>query len=141
MVLQNLLIQNSFLTEVNIGAGTPTAGRRQSFVDVPTLRNVKIYGLQVISETQLTKSPNNATVVSALGCAGAVVTINVRGARRSAEDVYQYPLFDLIPSSNGGLIRWFNGIVIDLPKSYITILDPTNISASESFIFNWIYRK
>ena len=141
MVLQNLLIQNSFLVERNIGASAPTAGQRISFVDVPTLRNVKIYGIQCISETQLTKSPNNATVVSALGCAGAILTVNVRVRDNSAEDVYQYPCFDLVPSSNGGLIRWYNGIMIDLPKSYITITDATNQSANESFVFNFIFRK
>jgi hypothetical protein len=137
MVLQNLLIDNSYLVEVNIGSGAPAAGQRISFLDVPTLRNVKVYGIQCLSETNLSKSPNNKTVVAANGCAGAVVTFAIQ----QSEKVYQYPLYDLISSVNGGLIRWFNGLNINLPKSYITILDPTNISASESFMFNFDFRK
>jgi hypothetical protein len=66
---------------------------------------------------------------------GIIVTF----AEASTETVYQYPLSDLIPGNNAGLIRLFNDKEINLPKSYITILDPTNLNIDDAVIFNFIY--
>ena len=130
------IIKNSYLVEVNIA--TPAIGQRYYFLDVPTLRAPYVFvsGIEAYTTDQQSKSPLNADVISQLGATGIVVTWAVK----ESEDVYQMPLFSLIAAYNAGVIREFANKQINLTKSYITILDPTNIVAGESCIFNFYYQ-
>ena len=129
------IIKNSYLVEVNLT--TLTTGQRYNFLDVPTLRAPYIFvqGIEAYTKDQITKSPNGATAVSALGAAGIVCTFTVR----ETEEVYQIPYFTLIAAQNAGMIREFFNKQINLTKSYITVLDATNLTAGESAIFNFYY--
>jgi len=60
-------------------------------------------------------------------------------AVRETEEVYQIPYFTLISAANAGMIREFANKQINLTKSYVTILDSTNLNAAESCIFNFYY--
>lgn len=130
------IIYNSYLVEVNLT--TVAVGQRYYFLDVPTLRAPYIFvqGIEAYNRDQVTQSPNAATIISAAGAQGIVVTFAVR----ETEEVYQIPYFTLIASANGGLIREFANKQINLTKSYITILDPAALSAGESAIFNFYYQ-
>ena len=129
------IINNSYLVEVNLT--TVANGQRYYFLDVPTLRAPYIFvqGIEAYSSDQVKLSPNNSTIISASGATGIVVTFAVR----ETEEVYQIPYFTLISAANAGMIREFANKQINLTKSYVTILDSTNLNAAESCIFNFYY--
>ena len=129
------IINNSYLVEVNLT--TVANGQRYYFLDVPTLRAPYIFvqGIEAYSSDQVALSPNNSTIISAAGATGIVVTFAVR----ETEEVYQIPYFTLISAANAGMIREFANKQINLTKSYVTILDSTNLNAAESCIFNFYY--
>jgi len=130
------IINNSYLVEVNMTS--VALGQRYYFLDVPTLRAPYIFvqGIEAYSRDQVGYSPNNAPIIGAAGATGLVVTFAVR----ETEEVYQIPYFTLVAASNAGLIREFANKQINLTKSYITILDATNLNAGESAIFNFYYQ-
>lgn len=129
------IINNSYLVEVNLT--TVANGQRYYFLDVPTLRAPYIFvqGIEAYNKDQVAISPNNSSIISPTGATGIVVTFAVR----ETEEVYQIPYFTLISSVNGGIIREFANKQINLTKSYVTILDATNLSAAESCLFNFYY--
>ncbi len=129
------IINNSYLVEVNLT--TVANGQRYYFLDVPTLRAPYIFvqGIESYNADQVAISPNNSNIITAAGCTGIVVTFAVR----ETEEVYQIPYFTLISSANGGIIREFANKQINLTKSYVTILDSTNLTAAESCLFNFYY--
>lgn len=128
------IINRSYLTEIKF-VNTPSAGAKVPFLDVPQLRNVYTVGLECFTATQLTVSPNSNTVVTAV--TGLVLTLAVN----NTEEVYQIPCIDLVPGSNSGLIRLFKNKTVNLPKSYITILDTSGLSINQAVLFNFIYEK
>jgi len=130
------IIKNSYLIEVNIS--TPAVGQRYYFLDVPTLRAPYIFvnGIEAYTRDQVFFSPLNALVVTQAGSTGIVVTFAVK----ESEDIYQMPLFSFVSGYNAGIIRELANKQINLTKSYITILDPSNINAGESCIFNIYYQ-
>ncbi len=133
------VIEFSYLTEIKI-TNVPAANQTYPFVDYPQLRlkmqAVKVIGISCFTRTQLTKSPNSNTLVSAV--TGMVLTLQVSD---SSQDVYLIPCIDLVSGSNSGLIRLFKEKLINFTKSYITILDAAALAQGESVCFNIIYRK
>jgi hypothetical protein len=132
-----MIITNSYLVELNLP--TISLGQRYTFLDVPQLRYnaVIIDGLEAFTGTQLATSPNNKTIISA----GASINIVCTFVVDETEEIYQIPYYTLISANNAGLIREFANKRINLVKSYATILNTTGLTASESLIFNFYYRK
>lgn len=130
------IIQNTYLIEVNMP--TVSVGLQVPFLDVPNLRYPKIFlqGIEAFLNVQMAKSPNGSNIVTAAGATGLVLTLSVQ----DTEEVYQMPYYSLIAGSNAGLIREFANKQINLTKSYITILDPTNVTAGQSALFNLYYK-
>lgn len=126
------IINRSYLTEV-LFTNTPSVGMRVMFLDIPQLRNVTTVGLECFTATQLTTSPNSKVVVTAV--TGIVLTLAIG----NVEEVFQVPCIDLVPGSNSGLIRLLKNKTINLPKSYITVLDATGLVIDTSVLFNFIY--
>jgi hypothetical protein len=132
-----MIITNSYLVELNLPS--ISLGQRYTFLDVPQLRYnaVIIEGLEAFTEVQLATSPNNKAIITALGSLNLVLTLVVN----ETEEIYQIPYYTLISANNAGLIREFANKRINLVKSYITILNTTNLTAGQSVIFNFYYRK
>lgn len=132
-----MIITNSYLVELNLPS--IALGQRYTFLDVPQLRYnaVIIEGLEGFTNTQLAVSPNNKNIITSAGSLNLVLTLVVD----ETEDIYQIPYYTLISSNNAGLIREFANKRINLVKSYITILNTTGLTAGESAIFNFYYRK
>jgi hypothetical protein len=55
------------------------------------------------------------------------------------EMIYQYPSYDANPVNVSGFYRDINPFQLQLTKSYITVLDRTNIAANDSVIVNFFY--
>jgi hypothetical protein len=132
-----MIITNSYLVELNFP--TISLGQRYTFLDVPQLRYnaVIIEGLEAFTVDQLKVSPNNKAIISATSSLNLVLTLVVD----ETEELYQIPYYTLISGENAGLIREFANKRINLVKSYITILNTTGLTAGESAIFNFYYRK
>jgi hypothetical protein len=130
------IIKNSYLIEVNIT--TPAVGQRYYFLDVPTLRApyVFINGVEAYTADQVTFSPLNAPIITQSGSTGVTITFAVK----ESEDIYQMPYFSYVAGYNSGIIRELANKQINLTKSYITILDTTNIVAGQSALFNVYYQ-
>jgi hypothetical protein len=132
-----MIITNSYLVELNLP--TISLGQRYTFLDVPQLRYnaVIIDGLEAFTSDQLATSPNAKTIIPANAAQNIVLTLVVD----ETEDMYQIPYYTLISGNNAGLIREFSNKRINLVKSYATILNVTNLTANQSLIFNFYYRK
>ena len=132
-----MIITNSYLVELNLP--TVSLGQRFTFLDVPQLRYnaVIIDGIEAFTADQLATSPNAKTIIPAAAATGIVLTLVVD----ETEELYQIPYYTLISGNNAGLIREFANKRINLVKSYATILNITSLTAGNSLIFNFYYRK
>jgi hypothetical protein len=127
-------IVRSYLTEVNLGTSTPGTGANINIKDYPQLRDVYVTGFEVFSDNVLTLSPSGKTVVGSL--TGITITlVDIY----NMEMVYQYPTYDLNPVNVGGFYRDFNPFQIQITKSFISIIDPTNVAANQSVVINFFY--
>lgn len=129
----NFKIRRSFLAEVNLP--TVAAGNTYYFADIPQLRNVYTYGIEAVSDTQLSKTPLGFTVAAAAQIKTATVVLT----EMDTNVIYQMPYYTLVASLNGGYIRTFNFLRINLVKSYIQLVD-TGITATNSLAFNFYYQ-
>jgi len=128
------LIEKSYLTEINLGPGTPTAGKTLNFINYPQLNGKSILGLQVCDSSVLAVSPSTKTVVSTL--TGLVFTaLDVANKER----IFQYPCYDLNPKNVGGFYRSFQPFQINLQKSGILITSAGSLNADESVVINILY--
>lgn len=132
-----MIITNSYLVELNLP--TIGLGQRYTFLDVPQLRYnaVIIDGLEAFTSTQLTTSPNGKAIITDAASLGIVLTFVVN----ETEEVYQIPYYTLVSGNNAGLIREFGNKRINLVKSYATILNIAGLTAAQSLIFNFYYKK
>lgn len=129
------IIKNSYLVELNVGASVAVQ-KQVNFQFVPQLERKQIYAVQVFSSTNVSLSPNGATVASAAALADVTVTFMV-GIN---QEVVLYALTDLNPLLNSGFIRMFNNKLLNLTKSFITIQSVATIAANQSLLFNFIYQ-
>lgn len=127
-------ILRSYLAEINLGSTLPGANSNIEFPDFPQLRNVVIYGIEVIKSNVLSTSPTQKTIVTTL--AGITMTVADKDQKNIIES---YPCTDLDPTTTGGLIREFKPFSLNLVKSYITIVNSTGLNANESVCFNVFY--
>ena len=129
-------IVRSYLTEINVGTTQPGNGTNINFKDYPQLRDIYITGFAFYDVTQVSLSPAGKTVVTANSLPGITVTLL---DIYNMEMIYQYPSFDANPINASGFYRDIFPFQLQLTKSYITVLDNTNIAANESVIVNFFY--
>jgi hypothetical protein len=127
-------IVRSYLTEINVGTTQPGNGTNINFKDYPQLRDIFITGFAFYDTNQVAFSPSGKTVVSSL--TGITVTLL---DIYNMEMIYQYPSYDANPINASGFYRDIYPFQLQLTKSYITILDNTNVAADESVLINFFY--
>jgi hypothetical protein len=127
-------IVRSYLTEINVGTTQPGNGTNINFKDYPQLRDIFITGFAFYDNNQVTFSPSGKAVVSTL--TGITVTLL---DIYNMEMIYQYPSYDANPINASGFYRDIYPFQLQLTKSYITILDNTNVAADESVLINFFY--
>ncbi len=141
MITNELIITNSYLAEINFSqAGA--AGQRVYFKDIPTLTPrdgrtvIETVGLEVFSRSELSTSPNGATIITSANLATIALTLTV-GSR---EKCFLIPCKSLQATVNGGIIRRFYNLPVNVVKSYVQVFS-TGIGAGESVCFNFYYRE
>lgn len=141
MITNELIITNSYLAEIQF-ATAGAAGQRVYFKDIPTLTPrdgktiIETVALQVFTQSDLTTSPNGNTVISDANLATLLLTLTV-GSR---ERCFLIPGSTLRSAINGGNIRRFYNLPINIVKSYVQVVS-TGINANESVCFNFYYRE
>jgi len=125
--------EKSILVELKItsvGIGTNI-----SFNDVPQLRGKYIQAVEVFTATQVAKTQTQQTTVADAGKNGILVNLDVD----SDVIIENIPYYTLISSNNGGLIREFKNLKLNINKSNIYIGDPTNIVVNTCALFCFYY--
>lgn len=129
-------IVRSYLTEINVGTTQPGNGTNINFKDYPQLRDIYITGFAFYDVSSVSVSPSGKAVVAANALPGITVTLL---DIYNMEMVYQYPSYDANPVNVSGFYRDINPFQLQLTKSYITVLDNTNIVQNDSVIVNFFY--
>lgn len=141
MITPELIITNSYLAEINF-ATAGAAGQRVYFKDIPTLTprdgvtTIQTVGIEVISADELAVSPNGNTVIAAASLATITLTLTVQ----SKEVCFQIPCNSLRTTNNGGLIRRFFNLPVNIVKSYVQVTQ-AGIAGGQSVLFNFYYRE
>ena len=133
----NLVAGRTYMTEVLLTSNS--TNQSFNFLDIPTLRfpNVAMEAIQIFTATQNTISPNGNTVIAASALPGLTLTLSIGGQEERIKD---YSCYDLVPSLNGGLIRVFNNLQVNLVKSYIKIVDTSIVTANTSVLVQFTFR-
>ena len=135
--MNNLIIKRSQLIEAQF-TGTPAAGKKYQFTEIPNIsrNNIIVYGFEAFTATQLAVTPNNNTVVAAGVSDQLVVTLI---DNENKERVYQLPYYTAIRSLNGGFVLMVKPFILNLTRSYVQITSATGINANEVASFNLYY--
>jgi hypothetical protein len=105
-----------------------------TFADVPQLRGAHVQGIEAFTDAQLTKTPLQASVFEDAAKKEMMMTF-VEDADNRFENV---PYYTLIASSNGGLIRTFKDLKININKSGVFI-GGTTATAGKSLALVFYY--
>lgn len=135
--MNNLIIKRSQLVEAQV-VGTPAAGKKYQFTDVPNIsrNNILIYGFEVFTAAQLSTTPNNNTVIPSATSDQLVVTLI---DNNNKELIYQLPYYTAIRSLNGGFVLMVKPFILNLTRSYIQLTDATGISENQVACVNLYY--
>lgn len=137
LVNGNVVTGFSYTTEIKLNT-TPAVGDRIPFNDIPILRQgqVKIQGIKCYDATAISLSPNNNTVIAAAAVPGLTLVFQVDA---NEEQIKETPVYDLIPYYNGGIIRAFNNLFINLTKSYLVVEDSSVLTGGTALVVEFIY--
>ena len=135
--MNNLIIKRSQLIEAQF-TGTPAAGKKYQFTEIPNIsrNNIIVYGFEAFTATQLAVTPNNNTVVASGVSDQLVVTLI---DNENKERVYQLPYYTAIRSLNGGFVLMVKPFILNLTRSYVQITSASGINANEVASFNLYY--
>jgi len=136
--MNNLIIKRSQLVTAQV-TGVPATGRRYTFLEIPNLsrNNIILYGFECYTTTQLTKTPDNITPISAANINNVVLTLRDND---KVEFVYQIPCYNLVRSNVGGFITMMKPRIINLTDSYIQLTGAGSIATNEAAVFNFYYQ-
>lgn len=135
--MNNLIIKRSQLVRAKV-TGTPTLGNKYYYTDVPNLsrNNIILYGFEVFSATQLSKTPQNETVIAAAAIPNVVLTWR---DNQKQEFIYQMAAYTAVRSLNGGFIMLMKPRIINLTDSYVQLTNTASVNTNEVLAVNLYY--
>lgn len=133
-----VVTEKSLLVEVAITS--TSTGSIFTLPDNQILRqpNVEVYGVEVFNNSQLSLSPGGRAVVTPSGSLGIAVTLQ---DNKSINRINQAPYLSLNTAVNNGIIREFKPFKMVLTKSFITILNGSDLSTGQAAVINIIYKE
>jgi hypothetical protein len=135
--MNNLIIKRSQLVRAKV-TGTPTVGNKYYYTDVPNLsrNNIILYGFEVFSATQLSKTPQNETVIASAAIPNVVLTWR---DNQKQEFIYQMAAYTAVRSLNGGFIMLMKPRIINLTDSYVQLTNTASVNTNEVLAVNLYY--
>jgi len=135
--MQNLIIKKSQQVTATFD-GTPAAGKKYYFDDIPNLSrmNIVLYGIEAYTAAQLVATSSGKTVIADADKDQILVTLK---NAQNEEFIYQAPLIDFIRSENGGFVVMLEPQIINLTDCYVQLVDATGVSSDEVVAFNFYY--
>jgi hypothetical protein len=135
--MNNLIIKRSQLIEAQF-TGTPAAGKKYQFLEIPNIsrNNIIVYGFEAFTAAQLAVTPNNNTVVASTTSDQMVVTLIDNDNK---ERIYQLPYYTAIRSLNGGFVLMVKPFILNLTRSYVQLTSTAGINANEVASLNLYY--
>ncbi len=135
--MNNLIIKRSQLIEAQF-TGTPAAGKKYQFLEIPNIsrNNIIVYGFEAFTAAQLAVTPNNNTVIASTTSDQMVVTLIDNDNK---ERIYQLPYYTAIRSLNGGFVFMVKPFILNLTRSYVQITSTAGINANEVASLNLYY--
>ena len=135
--MNNLIIKRSQLIEAQF-SGTPAAGKKYQFLEIPNIsrNNIIVYGFEAFTAAQLAVTPNNNTVVASSTSDQMVITLIDNDNK---ERVYQLPYYTAIRSLNGGFVLMVKPFILNLTRSYVQLTSTTGINTNEVASLNLYY--
>lgn len=135
--MNNLIIKRSQLIEAQF-TGTPAAGKKYQFLEIPNIsrNNIIVYGFEAFTAAQLAVTPNNNTVIASTTSDQMVVTLIDNDNK---ERIYQLPYYTAIRSLNGGFVLMVKPFILNLTRSYVQLTSTAGINANEVASLNLYY--
>lgn len=135
--MNNLIIKRSQLIEAQF-SGTPAAGKKYQFLEIPNIsrNNIIVYGFEAFTAAQLAVTPNNNTVIASTTSDQMVITLIDNDNK---ERIYQLPYYTAIRSLNGGFVLMVKPFILNLTRSYVQLTSTTGINANEVASLNLYY--
>lgn len=134
--MNNLILKRSQLIEAQLtGTGLNT---KSYFQQIPNLsrNNIKVYGIEVYTATQLAKSVSNATVLPASALPSLTVTLVDKNGQFPIQDL---PVYNLVRSLNSGFVTLLANFEMNLTACYINNVDTANLNTGQVLLFNLYY--
>lgn len=133
----NLVLNKTEILEQSVGTVSALGnGSRVYFKNYPqTIRNVKSFAIIAHYSTDYSTSTVGNNIVDSTEVAAAFLVLSVSGA-----EAIRIPVYSLIPTLNGGLIRQFNDLNIDWDNSYVQINNSSVFENNDTFAFTIIYK-
>ena len=131
--MKNFKAMKSIAVELKLTL-TPAIGATQTFLDVPELKGKYIQGIEAFTDGQVTKTPTGNTVFAA----AAAKEIVMNFYEMSEIKHKNIPYYTLISSNNGGLIREFDNLKININQSNY-YMGGTTATINHALLFQFYY--
>lgn len=133
MRYKNIVFDRAIGVELVLPA-TIAAGVVTPFQDVPQLRGAFVQGIEAFTDEQVASTPTQTSVFEAAAADDMLMTF-VQGQ----EDYTQWiPYYTLISSKNGGLIREFKNLQVNINKSNV-LIGGTAATGAKALYFMFYY--
>lgn len=123
----------SILVELPIT--TVSNGSTINFSDVPQLRGKFVQGIETYTANEVTKSQTQRTIIPQANVSSFLVNL-LTDSETTFENI---PYFTFNTYYNGGIIREFKNLKININKSNVYISNGTGLSTSQSALFTFYY--
>lgn len=138
-VISQILVEKTLLIEIKLAA--IGLGNTNIFGINQTLNkdNARVYGMEVVTATQLTLSPSGRPLIAQ--ALAANFTLNLVEKVGSLEFVQKMPLTRLLPSLYNGYTQAFKERNLDLNRSNIQVNDTAGLVNTESICLLIYYKE
>jgi hypothetical protein len=132
--LKNIRFEKSITVELKLT--TVAANGTLNFADVPQLKGAIVHAIEAFTDSQVTKTPSGNTVFANAAAKEMLMTF-VEG---NEEKVQLIPYYTLVAANNGGMIREFKDLKLNINKSNVFITG-TTATANHALLFTIYYSK